>query len=867
MDLRVLRVVVASPGDVNPERDIVSKVVEEVNRTIGRERRLTLEVHRWETDSHPGFHPQGPQGLIDPILKIEDCDLLIGIFWRRFGTPVSDAKSGTEHEFRIAYQAWERNHRPQIMVYFSQKPYAPKSKEETDQWGLVLQFKKDFPKEGLWWEYKNKSEFERVIRNHLTQFLQAQSPIEIKSEKKQPETTPLTPLFQLPPPPADFTGRTAELRELRAAIEKGGVHISGLHGQGGVGKTALALKLAAELAPNYPDAQIYLDLKGVSEKPITPAEAMSHVLRTLHPEARLPEKEEDLRPLYNSVLHGKRALLLMDNAKDAAQVQPLTPPRGCTLLVTSRNHFYLHGLHARDLDTLPPSDAKDFLLSIAPRMNNEAEAIAKLCGYLPQALLLAAKTIVERRDLSPANYCEKLADEKHRLELLGGGKEGVEASISLSYKLLNPKTQKRWRILGVFPDTFDIRAAAAVWKLETDPAQDSLSHLLKFSMLEWNQTTSRYRLHDLMRASAHNKLSAGDSEIVALRHASHYQTLLSHANDFYKKGGDSIMTGLTLFDLEWGNIQAGQALAADHAAKDGNAATLCNKYADGGTYILSLRQHPRQQIQWREAALVAARQLKDRAAEGVHLGSLGLAYDSLGEFRRAIEYHEQHLVIARQIDDRKGEGQVLGNLGSAYHALGEYRRAIEYHELDLAIARQIGDRKGESGALGNLGIAYRNLGEYRRAIEYYEQALAIARQIGDRRGEGQVLGNLGNAYHSLGEYSRAIGHHEQCLAIARQIGDRKGEGQALGNLGVAYYSLGEYRRAIEHYEQRLAIAREIGDRQGEGTALWNMSLALDKLDNRRQALEHAEAALKIHEQIEDPNTEKVRKRLALWRNS
>ena len=108
----------------------------------------------------------------------------------------------------------------------------------------------------------------------------------------------LNSLFQLPPPPADFTGRTAELAELRAAIEKGGVHISGLQGQGGVGKTALALKLAAELAPNYPDAQIYLDLKGVSEKPLTAAEAMSHVLRTFHPEAKLPEKEEELRPQY-----------------------------------------------------------------------------------------------------------------------------------------------------------------------------------------------------------------------------------------------------------------------------------------------------------------------------------------------------------------------------------------------------------------------------------------------------------------------------------------------------------------------------------------------------------------------------------------
>jgi tetratricopeptide (TPR) repeat protein len=166
-----LRVVIASPGDVKAERELIPRVVEEVNRNIARPRGLHLDVYRWETDSYPGFHPQGPQGLIDPLLKIEDCDLLIGIFWRRFGTPVSDAKSGTEHEFRLAYNGWKKNSNPQIMVYFSQRPYTPKSKEETDQWGLLLQFKKEFPREGLWWDYKSKSEFETLLRNHLTIFL------------------------------------------------------------------------------------------------------------------------------------------------------------------------------------------------------------------------------------------------------------------------------------------------------------------------------------------------------------------------------------------------------------------------------------------------------------------------------------------------------------------------------------------------------------------------------------------------------------------------------------------------------------------------------------------------------------------------
>ena len=234
-----------------------------------------------------------------------------------------------------------------------------------------------------------------------------------------PPLPPLTPRFQLPPPPADFTGREAELRDLHAAIEKGGVHISGLQGQGGVGKTALALKLAAELSPNYPDARIYLDLKGVSEKPLTAAEALSHVVRTFHPEAKLPEKEDELGALFHSVLHGKRVLLLMDNAKDAAQVKSLIPPEGCTLLVTSRFRFTLPGLHQKSLDTFPPEDAKKLLLEIAPRIKGEAEAIAKLCGYLALALRLAATAIAEHIDLAPDGIPRKASRRKAATETLG----------------------------------------------------------------------------------------------------------------------------------------------------------------------------------------------------------------------------------------------------------------------------------------------------------------------------------------------------------------------------------------------------------------------------------------------------------------
>lgn len=172
---RVMRVVVASPGDVQPERDALSAVLEELNRGVAADRNVVLRLLRWETDAYPGFHAEGPQGSIDDVLDIENCDVLIGIFWKRFGTPVKDAASGTEHEIRRAYEGWKRNGRPQIMVYFNQKSYSPSTKSETDQWGQVLSFKANFPKEGLWWPYKGKQDFVNLVRNHLTQWLRREA--------------------------------------------------------------------------------------------------------------------------------------------------------------------------------------------------------------------------------------------------------------------------------------------------------------------------------------------------------------------------------------------------------------------------------------------------------------------------------------------------------------------------------------------------------------------------------------------------------------------------------------------------------------------------------------------------------------------
>jgi len=196
-------------------------------------------------------------------------------------------------------------------------------------------------------------------------------------------------------------------------------------------------------------------------------------------------------------------------------------------------------------------------------------------------------------------------------------------------------------------------------------------------------------------------------------------------------GREEISKGLALFDRERANIEAGQAWAATHAKTDDEAARLCSEYPDWGTQVISLRIHPREQIAWRKAALDAAGRLKDRAAEGRHLGNLGNAYCSLGKYRRTIEYHEKSLAIAREIGDRQGEGHVLDTMGTAYYSLGDYRRAIEYYEKHLAIAREMGDRPGEALALGNMSLALWRLDKKSEAISRAEASLKIHEEIED----------------------------------------------------------------------------------------------------------------------------------------
>lgn len=239
-------------------------------------------------------------------------------------------------------------------------------------------------------------------------------------------------------------------------------------------------------------------------------------------------------------------------------------------------------------------------------------------------------------------------------------------------------------------------------------------------------------MHDLARLFADEKLSAEERAVGQKRFATHYRDVLATTSELYKEGGESLLHGLALFDLEWGNIQEGYAgVAAQADAADADVAWLGMTYSNSGTHVLELRQHPCERIRWLEIALAAARRLQDRQGKGATMGNLGLAYADLGETHRAIELYEKALLIYREIGDRRGEGIILGNLGNANVVLSETRRAIQFYEKTMLIHREIGDRRGEGYDLWNMSGALNQLGERAQAIHHVEQALTIFEQIED----------------------------------------------------------------------------------------------------------------------------------------
>jgi hypothetical protein len=419
--VQILRVVVASPGDVIAERATVSTVLEDLNRSVAADRNLRLEAVRWETDAYPGFHPDGPQGLIDPILRIESSDLLIGIFWKRFGMPTKDAPSGTEHEFRLAYQAWKRNGSPQVMVYFNQKPYTPQSKEEIDQWGRVLEFRKSFPPEGLWSLYRGASQFERLLRMHLTNFIRSR--VETSGFRSDSQSQSM---LQAEQRPADYFAIQKNIIELNARTHVGRLDVQHalehfledqtqgyfiVRGMPGQGKTAFACQLVRDKG----FVHHFVSFTGGRAEPrLILRSLLSQLIPRAAPKTTIPESIPELTKLWEELLaraaQDGPVVVVIDGIDElASPVLDETPyltteglPRGAYVVVTARPGERLDCLKAL-VSTLP-----HFVYDLRPLELAEIEEIVRLRA--PQTTNPNLRRIAETSQGNPL-YLRAVLDE------------------------------------------------------------------------------------------------------------------------------------------------------------------------------------------------------------------------------------------------------------------------------------------------------------------------------------------------------------------------------------------------------------------------------------------------------------------------
>jgi tetratricopeptide (TPR) repeat protein/transcriptional regulator with XRE-family HTH domain len=665
---------------------------------------------------------------------------------------------------------------------------------------------------------------------------------------------------QLPAPVPHFVGRAGELRALTRLLDRvdqerpGTVVISAIAGMAGVGKTALSVRWAHEVADRFPDGQLYANLRGYDPgQPMQPADVLAGFLRGLGVAGQdIPHETEERAAWYRSLLAGRRVLVLLDNASDAEQVRPLLPGSPpCMAVVTSRDA--LAGLVARDgawrldLDLLHPAEAAGLLRTLIgerAHANPEATAaLAALCARLPLALRVAAELAVASPGVPLADVAAELADQQHRLDLLeaaGDPRTAIRAVFSWSVRHLDHDAARAFRFLGLHsgPD-FDVHAVAALTGTGSEQARRLLDRLVRAYLIQ-PTGPGRYSMHDLLRAYAAAQAAEHDSEqdrrAALTRLFDHYlATAAAVADIFFPADPDrpqlphvsspgplvtSLAEARAWLAAQRANLVAATEYAASHGWPEhamGLAATVF-RYPTTGHFADAAAVHSH--------ACRAAAQTGDPGAEASALIMLGAALMAQGHLRQATSHLKQALRLYRKAGDRTGEARALAGLGVAGYCRGRYEQAISCDRQALALYREAGNRVGEARALSSLGTVHLRQGRYQQASGHFRRSLALYREGGIQGGEAHILGSLGELEMRQGRYPQAAGHLRRSLTLCRETGNWVYEARAQACLGLVMLRQRRYAQAIGHLRRALALHRETGNPSGQAEALNGLGEAL-----------------------------------------
>ncbi|MEU4215446.1 BTAD domain-containing putative transcriptional regulator [Actinoplanes sp. NPDC026623] len=662
-----------------------------------------------------------------------------------------------------------------------------------------------------------------------------------------PEPAPTVPRpAQLPHGMAEFTGRVAELQRLTDLVDhEAAVVIAAIVGTAGVGKTALAVHWAHQVSDRFPDGQLYVNLRGFDphRNPVEPSNALRGLLEAFAvPAQQIPTGLEDQAALFRSLLAGRRVLVVLDNARDSEQVQPLLPGSpGCLVVVTSRNR--LSGLVAGgavsvSVDLLTAAEAEDFLARRlgAPRVAAEPGAvndIVRVCTRLPLALAIVAA----RAAVYPQHSLTALAAE---LREDGGGLDAfvgesvtsdARAVLSWSYQRLSPPAARLFRLLGLFPGgDLAVPAAASLAGVPRGEARRVLAELSGAHLLE-EPSPGRYSFHELLRAYAAEQALAIESP--ADRHAAlgrildHYLHTAHRAERVLYRYRPAIALdppdpAAVVLDP----VDAGQALcwflaeqavllaAIEHALPAGFPAHA-SRLAWAVTPFLNYQGKWHDWATSLTTALAAGEQLGDLAGQALTHRLLNLAHLQLELLDQADVHAGRALELFEKLGDVAGQARLHVDYSWVLDRQGDYGAALERSQVARDLFRAAGDRAGEAAALNRVGWFHSRLGRHEQALRYCHESLDMHRALDDHPSQADVWDALGYAHFHSGNYAEAMACYEQALGLWRELGDRYEVATTLLSLAEAQQAVGDTAASHTLFKQSIGIFDEIGHPQAE----------------------------------------------------
>jgi tetratricopeptide (TPR) repeat protein len=657
---------------------------------------------------------------------------------------------------------------------------------------------------------------------------------------------------QLPADVRDFTGRAAECAGIRRLANNaaqtgatgGAPTVIVVWGPGGVGKTTLAVHAAYRVADQYPDGQLFADLRGHDDQPPSAAQVAVSFLAALGVSV---DRRADPVCAFRSAAAGRRLLIVLDNAADEEQVGPLLPgSAGSLVLVTSRQALgALPSARAMRLDVLDHRSAVRMLTRIAgaDRTGQTAAiaSLAELCGRLPIALRIAGSRLASEPAAAVGLLVERLCHEDKRLRHLTAGDRDLSAVFAASYRPLTNIQRRVFHMAGLFPGPdFPVAALAVLADRDAAGVECALRRLTDASLIQ-PAGPGRYRMHDLVRRYALERGEAvGDPAELphAIRRlAAWYLGAVDAADRALMPARGRPAPSPDLPSQSPSALFADTSPAAWYDAEHASLVAVIREAARHGHHdivwrltvamrgLLELRGHTEDWVTVHQMGRDSARAIGDRHAEGWILNGMGTGYWHSEAYAEAIDCYQQALAIRADLADDRGVAVVLNNLGSVYGVVGRYDEALECLRGALVLRERLGVELDKSFALNSLGHLQHERGMFADALLNLTEALRIRRELGNRNGEAATLHCLGDTLAGLGRMAEALGCLRQALTIFRELGNRYGEAVAMHSIGSACLAMGRSEYAKRYLRSAICRYEELGQRNKMAAARQELAVA------------------------------------------